>query len=466
MKLWSGRFTRESDRLTEDFNASIAFDSRMYRQDIAGSIAHASMLAKQGIIKDAEKDLIVQGLQEIKAELETGKLEFTVEAEDVHMNIETFLTQKIGEVGKKLHTARSRNDQVALDIRLYLRDEIDELRSLLLKLQETLLSLADQHLETIMPGYTHLQKAQPINLAHHLMAYFEMLSRDLERLADCRKRLNYMPLGSGALAGTGFNLDRDFVKEQLGFAHITRNSLDAVSDRDFAIEFCSFASILMMHLSRFAEELILWSTEEFSFVEIDDAFSTGSSIMPQKKNPDLAELVRGKTGRVYGDLMTLLTLMKSLPLAYNKDMQEDKEALFDALDTVKKCLVVFDSMLKTAKFRKEEMAAAARGGFTNATDLADYLVNKGLAFRDAHEVVGRAVLYCIENKKVLEELDLEKYQELSPLVEADVFAYLDIPGCVNRRKLIGGPAPATVAKALEEAREYLRGMKNVSCEYV
>ncbi|MEN6324597.1 MAG: argininosuccinate lyase [Syntrophomonas sp.] len=464
MKLWSGRFTRESDQLTEDFNASIAFDSRMYRQDIAGSIAHASMLAKQGIIREDEKDLIIKGLQEIKAELESGQLEFTVEAEDVHMNIETFLTQKIGEVGKKLHTARSRNDQVALDVRLYLRDEIDEIRVLLIKLQETLLSLVAEHLETIMPGYTHLQKAQPINLAHHLLAYFEMLRRDLERLDDCRKRLNYMPLGSGALAGTGFNLDRDFVREQLGFAHITRNSLDGVSDRDFAIEFCSFASILMMHLSRFSEELILWSTEEFSFVEMDDAFSTGSSIMPQKKNPDLAELVRGKTGRVYGDLLTLLTLMKSLPLAYNKDMQEDKEALFDALDTVKKCLVVFAPMLQTARFKKEKMAAAARGGFTNATDLADYLVNQGLAFRDAHEVVGRAVLYCIENKKMLEELTLEKFQEFSPLVENDVFVYLDVPQCVARRRLPGGPAPETIAEALQEARDILRRMKDVSGE--
>ncbi|MDD3269913.1 MAG: argininosuccinate lyase [Syntrophomonadaceae bacterium] len=462
MKLWSGRFTRESDRLTEDFNASIAFDSRMYSQDIAGSIAHASMLAKQGIISDADKELIIKGLQEIKTELEAGQLEFTVEAEDVHMNIETFLIRKIGEVGKKLHTARSRNDQVALDVRLYLRDEIDEIRELLIKLQETLLSLAADHLETIMPGYTHLQKAQPINLAHHLLAYFEMLGRDLERLDDCRKRLNYMPLGSGALAGTGFNLDRDFVREQLGFTHITRNSLDAVSDRDFAIEFCSFASIMMMHLSRFSEELILWSTEEFSFVEMDDAFSTGSSIMPQKKNPDLAELVRGKTGRVYGDLMTLLTLMKSLPLAYNKDMQEDKEALFDALDTVKKSLIVFAPMLQTARFRKEKMAVAALGGFTNATDLADYLVNKGLAFRDAHEVVGRAVLFCIENKKVLEELPLEKFQEFSPLVESDVFTYLDVPACVARRRVPGGPAPETVAKALVEAQDNLRRMKDVS----
>ncbi|MEN6351706.1 MAG: argininosuccinate lyase [Syntrophomonas sp.] len=460
MKLWSGRFTRESDKLTEDFNASISFDSRMYRQDIAGSMAHASMLAEQGIITAEEKELIINALQEIRTELENGKLEFTVEAEDIHMNIETFLIQKIGEVGKKLHTARSRNDQVALDIRLYLRDEIDEVKRLLIALQETLVGLAAENLETIMPGYTHLQKAQPVSLAHHLLAYFEMLRRDLERLGDCRKRLDYMPLGSGALAGTGFNLDRDFVKEKLGFAHITRNSLDAVSDRDFAIEFCSLASILMMHLSRFSEELILWSTEEFSFVEMDDAFSTGSSIMPQKKNPDLAELVRGKTGRVYGDLITLLTLMKSLPLAYNKDMQEDKEALFDALDTVKKCLVVFDPMLKTARFKKDRMAAAARGGFTNATDLADYLVNKGMAFRDAHEVVGRAVLYCIENKQSLDDLDIDKFRQFSPLIEDDIFAYIDVRQCVARRKVAGGPSPQVAAQALKEAQEWLGRMKD------
>jgi len=335
MKLWAGRFTKATDKLTEDFNASIEVDRRMYRQDIEGSIAHAAMLARQGIISQAERDQIVAGLKEIREELEAGQLEFSVEAEDVHMNIETFLTAKIGEVGKKLHTARSRNDQVALDVRLYLRDEILEVRSLILTLQDTILQLAAEHIETIMPGYTHMQKAQPVTLGHHLLAYFEMLRRDIGRLDDCRKRLLAMPLGSGALAATGFPLDRDYVREQLGFTELTRNSLDGVSDRDFAIEFCSFASILMMHLSRWAEELILWSTEEFSFMTLDDAFSTGSSIMPQKKNPDIAELVRGKTGRVYGDLITLLTLMKALPLAYNKDMQEDKEALFDAVDTVK-----------------------------------------------------------------------------------------------------------------------------------
>jgi len=464
MKLWSGRFTKDNVKLTEDFNASISFDSRMYREDIMGSIAHAAMLAKQGIITEEEKDLIIKGLKEIQEELEEGQLEFTAEAEDVHMNIETFLIRKIGETGKKLHTARSRNDQVALDTRMYLRSEICEIRKLLLKLQDTLLDLAEKHIETIMPGYTHLQKAQPVTLAHHFMAYFEMLRRDLERLDDCFKRVNYMPLGSGALAGTGFDLDRDFVKKQLEFKYITRNSLDAVSDRDFAIEFCSFASILMMHMSRFSEELILWSSEEFSFMEMDDAYSTGSSIMPQKKNPDLAELVRGKTGRVYGALITLLTLMKSLPLAYNKDMQEDKEALFDSIDTVKKCLLVFEAMLKTARFNKGKMAAAAKGGFTNATDLADYLVNKGMAFRDAHETVGKVVLYCIENNKVLDEIDINKYKEFSDLIEDDVYEYLDIFQCVARRKVPGGPAPETVAKAIEESHNWLRRIKNVPCK--
>lgn len=459
MKLWSGRFTKQTDRLTEDFNASIAFDSRMYRQDIKGSIAHAGMLAKQGIISDEEGRQIIAGLKEILAELEQGQLEFTVEAEDVHMNIETFLTQKIGEVGKKLHTARSRNDQVALDIRLYLRDEVHEIRELLLNLEQVLLKLAGEHLETIMPGYTHLQKAQPVTLGHHLMAYFEMFRRDTERLDDCLKRLDYMPLGSGALAATGFNLDREFVKDQLGFSHITRNSLDGVSDRDFAIEFCSAASLIMMHLSRFSEELILWSSGEFAFVEMDDAFSTGSSIMPQKKNPDLAELVRGKTGRVYGDLMTLLTLMKSLPLAYNKDMQEDKEALFDAIDTVKKCLLVFAPMLSTARFRKEEMAEGARGGFTNATDLADYLAAKGMAFRNAHAVVGQAVLYCLQNDRVLEQLDISEFKTFSDLIEDDIYNYLDVKQCVARRKIPGGPAPATVSLALREAEDWIRRMK-------
>lgn len=461
MKLWSGRFTKDTDKLTEDFNASISFDCRMYRQDIRGSMAHAAMLAKQGIISSQEAELILNGLKEIEKEIEEGKLSFTAEAEDVHMNIETFLIQKIGETGKKLHTARSRNDQVALDLRLYMKDEMAEIRSLLLELEETLLILAEKHMETIMPGYTHLQKAQPVSLAHHLMAYFEMLRRDVDRLEDCYKRTDYMPLGSGALAGTSFDLDRDFVREELGFAHITRNSLDAVSDRDFALEFMAFASILMMHLSRFSEELILWSTEEFGFVEMDDAFSTGSSIMPQKKNPDLAELVRGKTGRVYGDLMALLTVMKGLPLAYNKDMQEDKESLFDAVDTVKKCLLVFTPMLKTARFNRENMSKGAKGGFTNATDLADYLVSKGIPFRHAHEIVGKAVLYCIEKGKTLEELSIGEYKEMTPLIEEDVYQFLDVKVCVARRQVKGGPAPQQVVLAIDEGKEWIRGKRNV-----
>ena len=460
MKLWGGRFAKQTDKMTEDFNASIGFDSRMYKQDIQGSIAHAAMLAQQGIISGEERDQITTGLEEISQELENGQLQFSVAAEDVHMNIETFLTAKIGELGKKLHTARSRNDQVALDVRLYLRDEMAEVRKLILVQEEALLKLASEHLDTIMPGYTHLQKAQPVTLAHHLMAYFEMLRRDLGRLDDCRQRLLSMPLGSGALAATGFPLDRELVRQQLGFIEITRNSLDGVSDRDFAIEFCSLASILMMHLSRFSEEIILWASEEFSFVTLDDGFSTGSSIMPQKKNPDIAELVRGKTGRVYGDLITLLTLMKSLPLAYNKDMQEDKEALFDALDTVKKCLLVFPPLLLTSRFNQEAMARAARGGFTNATDLADYLVNRGLPFRDAHEVVGKTVRHCINNRLLLDELDLATYRQFSPLIEADVYQFIDVKACVARRRIPGGPAPEAVRAAIEEARQWLERMQN------
>jgi argininosuccinate lyase len=464
MKMWSGRFTKKSDRLTEEFNASIGVDSRMYRQDIAGSIAHATMLAQQGIISAQEGELIIKGLQEVLEDIEAGKLQFTIEAEDVHMNVETFLTSKIGDVGKKLHTARSRNDQVALDLRLYLRDEIEEIRKLLLHLIFTLTELASQHTETIMPGYTHLQRAQPVTLAHHLLAYVEMLRRDVERLDDCSKRVDVMPLGSGALAGTGFSLDREMVARQLDFSQITRNSLDGVSDRDYAIEFASFASILMMHLSRLAEELILWSSSEFSFVELDDAFSTGSSIMPQKKNPDLAELVRGKTGRVYGDLITLLTIMKSLPLAYNKDMQEDKEPLFDAADTVKNSLMILAPMLQTAKFNTQCMAQAAQGGFTNATDLADYLAAKGLPFRDAHEVVGKAVLHCIEKGISLADVDLTTYQTLSPLIEDDIYDFIDVARCVARRRVPGGPAPEMVSQAISEAQEWLRRMGYDACK--
>ena len=375
-KLWGGRFQKSTDKKVDDFNSSIRFDKRMYAQDIKGSIAHAKMLGKQGIIDSADSEKIVKGLLEILSDIEAGKVEFLIDAEDIHMNIEKLLTDKIGDAGKRLHTGRSRNDQVALDIRMYLMDEIDEIYAMVKNLMSALVSIAKEHTETIMPGYTHLQKAQPISFAHHIMAYFEMLKRDSERLIDCKKRTNVMPLGSGALAGTTYPLDREFVAEELGFSAVTMNSLDGVSDRDFVIELSCTLSIIMMHLSRFSEELILWSSHEFSFVEMDDAFSTGSSIMPQKKNPDVAELIRGKTGRVYGHLMGLLTTMKGIPLAYNKDMQEDKEPIFDAIDTVKLCLPVFSDMVTTMTVRKDKMLQGAKGGFTNATDVADYLVKK------------------------------------------------------------------------------------------
>ncbi|MGE5396394.1 MAG: argininosuccinate lyase [Chitinophagales bacterium] len=456
MKLWGGRFTRETEGLMDDFNASIHFDSRLYKQDIRGSIAHARMLAQQGIITPEEGDKIVQGLLAIKEDLEQGRLTFSVDAEDVHMNIETFLIEKIGDTGKKLHTARSRNDQVALDVRLYLRESCQETGVLLHQLMSTIVELADQHAETIMPGYTHMQKAQPVTLAHHLMAYFEMLRRDYDRLNDVVKRLNYMPLGSGALAGTGFPIDREMVRQELGFEHITRNSLDAVSDRDFILDFLAFASILMMHLSRFSEEIILWASDEFRFVELDDAFSTGSSIMPQKKNPDVTELVRGKTGRVYGNLMALLTTMKGLPLAYNKDMQEDKEALFDSIDTVQKCLTIFDPLLKSSRFNTVQMKKGAARGFTNATDLADYLVKIGMPFREAHAVVGRTVAYCLNESKALEELSLEEFQGFHAGIGNEVYQEIDLGACLEKRSLPGGPAPTTVRTAIKEAALYLK----------
>ena len=388
MKLWGGRFSKSTDKSVDDFNSSIRFDARMYAQDIRGSQAHAKMLGKQGIIPQEDSELIVKTLGEILKDIEDGKVEFTVDAEDIHMNIETILISRIGDVGKRLHTGRSRNDQVALDARLYLRDEAEELDTMLRNLLLTILKLAEDNLDTIMPGYTHLQKAQPITFAHHIMAYYEMFSRDLSRLSDWKNRMNVMPLGSGALAGTTYPLDREFVAQQLSFDSITKNSIDGVSDRDFVCELAFVLSMIMVHLSRFSEEIILWSSNEFSFVDLDDAYSTGSSIMPQKKNPDVAELARGKSGRVFGDLMGLLTMMKGLPLAYNKDMQEDKEQIFDAVDTVKMCLPVFEGMLSTMKLRKDKMLQGAKGGFTNATDVADYLVKKGLPFRDAHAVVG------------------------------------------------------------------------------
>ncbi|BAF58698.1 argininosuccinate lyase [Pelotomaculum thermopropionicum SI] len=455
-KLWGGRFQKETDRLVEDFHSSISFDRRLYKYDIRGSIAHARMLGKAGIIPPEEARAIADGLQEVLADIEAGRAGFSVEAEDIHMNVEQLLTAKVGEVGKKLHTARSRNDQVALDIRMYLKDEIDQITGLLRELQAALLDLAEKHTGTVMPGYTHLQRAQPVTLAHHLLAYCQMFRRDEERLADCRRRTDVMPLGAGALAGTTFPLDREYVAEQLGFAAVAENSLDAVSDRDFAVEFAAAASLIMVHLSRFCEEIVLWSSAEFAFIELDDAYSTGSSMMPQKKNPDVAELIRGKCGRVFGDLQALLTMLKGLPLAYNKDLQEDKEALFDAVDTVKKCLLVFKPMLETMQVKKERMAEAARGGFTNATDLADYLVRKGLPFRQAHEAVGKAVLYCLERGRSLDRLSLDELRQFSPLVEEDVYEAIDISRCVEARRVTGGPAPGAVLEAVKKARQRLR----------
>ncbi len=449
-KLWGGRFSKATDTQVDDFNSSIRFDARMYAQDIAGSRAHAAMLGRQGIIPQADADLIVKTLGEIKQDIEDGKVEFLIDAEDIHMNIETILISRIGDVGKRLHTGRSRNDQVALDIRMYLRDEIDELCEEVKALRCTLLDLAQKNLDTIMPGYTHLQKAQPITLAHHLMAYYEMFRRDGERLIDCRRRLNVMPLGSGALAGTTYPLDRESVAKELGFDSITQNSLDGVSDRDFVCELAFDLSLIMTHLSRFSEEIILWSSHEFSFIELDDAYSTGSSIMPQKKNPDVAELVRGKTGRVYGSLTGLLTMLKGLPLAYNKDMQEDKEQMFDAIDTVKLCLPVFKNMIATMQVRKDRMLSGAKGGFTNATDVADYLVKHGLPFRDAHGVVGRMVAYCIEKDMVIDALSMEEMKTFSPLIEEDIYDAISLTTCVNERRLVGGPAMETMQKVIDK----------------
>ena len=443
-KLWGGRFSKATDTLVDDFNSSIRFDARMYAQDIAGSQAHAEMLGRQGIIPKADADLIVKTLGEIRADIE-----FENDAEDIHMNIETILISRIGDVGKRLHTGRSRNDQVALDIRMYLRSEIDEIAGALKELRKTILAIAQENLAVIMPGYTHLQKAQPITLAHHVMAYYEMFRRDGERLSDCRRRLNVMPLGSGALAGTTYPLDRDFVAEKLGFDGITQNSLDGVSDRDFVCELAFDLSMMMTHLSRFSEEIILWSSHEFGFIELDDAYSTGSSIMPQKKNPDVAELARGKTGRVYGSLMGLLTMMKGLPLAYNKDMQEDKEQIFDAVDTVKMCLPVFSKMLATMRVKKDRMLMGAKGGFTNATDVADYLVKHGLPFRDAHAVVGRMVAYCIEKDTVIDALSMEEMKTFSPLIGGDIYDAISLETCVNQRKLTGGPAMDTMRRIIE-----------------
>lgn len=455
MKLWGGRFTKSTDSFTDHFHSSISFDQRMYKEDITGSIAHAAMLGKQGVISKEDSELLQKTLKELLQDIEDGKVEFDEKAEDIHMNVETLLIERIGDVGKRLHTGRSRNDQVALDIRMYNKEQIIDIKKLLLELIEALNNIAEANINTIMPGYTHLQRAQPVTLAHHVLAYCEMFKRDIDRLDDTYRRTNVMPLGSGALAGTTYPLDRQAVCDALGFESITKDSMDGVSDRDFCIDLLSSLSVIMMHLSRFCEEIILWSSHEFKFVELDDAYSTGSSIMPQKKNPDMAELIRGKTGRVYGHLMGMLTMMKGLPLAYNKDMQEDKEAVFDAIDTVKMCLPVFTNMIKTAVFNKNNMYNAAKGGFTNATDAADWLVKNGVPFRDAHAILGQLVLYCINNNKGLEDLSLDEFRAISPVFDETVYDAISVEKCVEARNIPGGPSPEYIKKLIELNKEYL-----------
>lgn len=452
-KPWAGRFTQPTDKFVEEFTASIDFDQRLSRYDVQGSIAHARMLAKQGIIGDDEAQTIINGLEGILTDIEAGNFAFSVSLEDIHMNIEARLIERIGPVGGKLHTARSRNDQVALDVRLYLRDEIKAIGAYLDALQEALLDQGEKNLSVVMPGFTHLQTAQPVLFAHHLLAYYEMFRRDAGRFADLFKRLNLLPLGAGALAGTTFPIDREFVAELLGFDGVTRNSLDSVSDRDFAIEFGAAAAIVMMHLSRLSEELILWSSADFDFIELTDAFCTGSSIMPQKKNPDVPELVRGKTGRVYGNLVSLLTLMKSLPLAYNKDMQEDKEPLFDTVDTVKGSLKIFADMIAQMGVKAEKMRLAAARGFSTATDVADYVVRKGIPFRQAHEIVGKTVRYCIEHRKDIPELTLEEFRQFSAAIDADIYDYVTLDASVNARRATGGTAREAVERELARARK-------------
>ena len=455
-QLWGGRFTKETDKLVYNFNASISFDQKFYAQDIRGSIAHVTMLQKQGILTKEEKESIIEGLKGIQADVENGTLEITDEYEDIHSFVEANLIDRIGDAGKKLHTGRSRNDQVALDMRLYTRDEIEALDTLLKELLEVLLKLMKEHIETYMPGFTHLQKAQPVTLAHHLGAYFEMFKRDRLRMKDIRKRMNYCPLGAGALAGTTYPLDREYTAELLGFDGPTLNSMDSVSDRDYLIEMLSAMSTVMMHLSRFCEEVIIWNSNEYQFVEIDDAYSTGSSIMPQKKNPDIAELVRGKTGRVYGALMSLLMTMKGIPLAYNKDMQEDKELVFDAIDTTKGCLALFTGMLRTMRFRKQRMEDSAKNGFTNATDAADYLVNHGVPFRDAHGIVGQLVLYCIDKNIALDDMSLEEYKAISPVFEEDIYEAISMKTCVEMRNTIGAPGKSAMEQAIALEEAYLK----------
>jgi len=454
-QLWGGRFTKETDQLVYHFNASISFDRKFFKQDIEGSIAHAVMLAKQGILTKEEKDVILKGLTGIRQDVEDGKLTITDEYEDIHSFVEANLIERIGDAGKKLHTGRSRNDQVALDMRLYIRLEVLNVDERLKSLLQTLLTVMEENVETYMPGFTHLQKAQPVTLAHHLGAYFEMFKRDRSRLKDIFYRMNYCPLGAGALAGTTYPLDRNYTASILGFEGPALNSMDSVSDRDYVIEFLAALSTIMMHLSRFCEEIIIWNSDEYRFVELDDAYSTGSSIMPQKKNPDIAELVRGKTGRVYGALMSILTTMKGLPLAYNKDMQEDKELTFDAIDTVKSCLVLFEGMIRTMKYNREVMAKSAMTGFTNATDAADYLVGRGVPFRDAHSIIGRLVLYCLDKNCSIEQLSIEELKEISPVFEEDVYDAISLKTCVEKRLTLGAPGAGAMRGVIAREKEYL-----------
>ena len=454
-QLWGGRFTKATDQMVYDFNASIGFDQKLFEQDVRGSRAHVKMLAKVGVITESERDEILKGLDSIEADVNSGALKITSEYEDVHSFVEANLIDRIGAAGKKLHTGRSRNDQVALDMRLYTRDAVDHTADLLKGLLNTIIGIMEEHIDTIMPGFTHLQKAQPITLAHHMGAYFEMFKRDYLRLQDIRERMNYCPLGSGALAGTTYPLDRNMTAQLLDFYGPTANSMDGVSDRDYLIEFLSALSMIQMHLSRFSEEVIIWNSNEYRFVEIDDAYSTGSSIMPQKKNPDIAELVRGKTGRVYGALTALLTTMKGIPLAYNKDMQEDKELAFDAMKTVQDCIVLFDGMLATMTFNKDVMANSAKNGFTNATDAADYLVNHGVPFRDAHGIIGQVVLYCIEKGIAIDDMSLDELKAISPSFEADIFDAISMETCVNKRLTIGAPGHDAMVNEIASCKDFL-----------
>ncbi len=461
-QLWGGRFTKETDRLVYNFNASISFDQKFFHQDVRGSIAHVTMLASVGILTEAERDVIIEGLKGIVADVDSGKLEITNEYEDIHSFVEANLIARVGEPGKKLHTGRSRNDQVALDMKLYVRDELTEVQNLVYSLMQVLHRLMKENIDTYMPGFTHLQKAQPITFAHHMGAYMEMFKRDYERLTDIRNRMNYCPIGSGALAGTTYPLDRNMTAELLDFYGPTLNSMDSVADRDYVIEMLSAFSTIMMHLSRFSEEIIIWNSNEYQFVELDDAYSTGSSIMPQKKNPDIAELVRGKTGRVYAALTSILTTMKGIPLAYNKDMQEDKELTFDAIDTVKGCLALFTGMIDTMTLRNDKMESSAKNGFTNATDAADYLVNHGVPFRDAHGIVGQLVLYCIDKNISLDDMSLEEYQAISPVFEADIYDAISLETCVSKRNTIGAPGQEAMKEVLAMNEAYLneKGSRN------